>query len=136
MSAVIRTLLVCWLVLALPVQGVLAATRVGCAAHHPGSTVAGSVVHQAGMAAAHHHHAGLHAEAAHDRTASAADADEASNEGKCSVCAACCAPGVIPSAPCGVPADAAAPTRFAAVDATFQVRASDGPERPPRTPLD
>jgi hypothetical protein len=142
MSDLIRTLLVCLLALALPVQGALAATRVVCAAHHPGGVSVGAEGGTAVTPAHAHHdagmHSGTHAGAAAaapgaDSAASAAEPAQATAGGKCSACSACCAPGLMPTPASGLPAAEPAPTVFAAVEFSVEAFAADGPDRPPRT---
>ena len=123
MKSVVRLLLICLLALALPVQGVAAATMQFCAAAHKSQTLLFE-------AASHSHHAvHPHGSAQH---ASADDQDTLAKQ-TCSACAACCMAVALPPAalalPAVDPAIEAAPmltTAYVGPDAV-------GLERPPRS---
>jgi hypothetical protein len=53
----------------------------------------------------------------------------------CSACASCCAGAALPSAMPRIHEPASAPVAFAEVVVTIDAFASDGPDRPPRSPL-
>lgn len=154
MRCLFRSLLLCLMVLALPTQGVVAATMVFChghpdagvaftASHH--GTDAVSAAHPAShghapSAALHEHanHGGaaIHTESAAS-TGSTADVDAtraaASDPHKCSACAVCCAATATSSTMIAVPAPVVAPTLFSAVVAVVEPFALGGPDRPPRS---
>lgn len=137
MTALLRVLLIAWLAVALPVQGVAAATMKFCAPaqqhqhqhqhqHRPAAT---SVQVDAGQ---HHGHGA--AAAAPD----AASADHGTGHpatGKCSACAACCMAAALP--PAGMTLAAVEPvveaSRFT-LDAYIAPDAA-GLERPPKQAL-
>lgn len=135
-----RTLLICLLALALPAQGVMAATMVFCGPDHRDQASAAVAAHDAGVAhdaqhfnsqpdaAAQDSHAG---EAAADETA-AADKFAQSEMQKCSVCAACCSAAAIHDTVPKLPAVEPAAADFAALVTVVEPFASDGPDRPPR----
>ena len=136
----VRTLLIWLLALALPAQGVIAATMVFCGAGHHGSDSAVAMSHEA--AAVHQSHD--HAEHAHDVIAEAHAENKASDEGlttdkfaqssmqKCSVCAACCSAAAIHDMVAKVPMPEAVAADFADVVPAVEPFAADGPDRPPR----
>jgi hypothetical protein len=130
MSQLVRSLFVWLLVLALPVQGWAAATMASCGQHHGAASHAAADGHAGHDARAHDAHG--HAPADAD-DADLGDAEPAhASAHSCSACAACCSEGARPSPVLTVPAGAAAPTVFAALQPTVGVFAADGPERPPR----
>jgi hypothetical protein len=124
-----------WLVaLAVPVQGVAAATMVFCG---PGDTTVG---HQraAHDHAAHEHHASHDVDAASPDAANDATSDATStgfDTTSCSVCAACCTAATLPSplVSCETPkGHAVYRAALASWDATFL---TSGLDRPPRLTL-
>ena len=145
MGLLIRTLLIWLLVLAIPAQGVAAATMAFCGPKHHGGVAAAA----ADLAAtAGHAHGGLEATVAdeHPRAdASAPVADEpgvsakarigSADQHKCNVCGACCSTGALMSAVPTMLAVDAASTAFSSVVATVDPFAADGPDRPPRNIL-
>jgi hypothetical protein len=128
MSQLVRSLFVWLLVLALPVQGWAAATMASCSQHHSQSSHVAADGHGTQHAHADHGHVPADADDADHGDAEPSHAGAHS----CSACAACCSVGALPSPVLTVPADAAAPTVFAAVQPAVGVFAADGPERPPR----
>jgi hypothetical protein len=143
MAVLIRRLVICLLVLALPAQGLAAATLAFCGpAHHaagmslPGAAAAdpGQGHHDShpggGAGSAHAQHA-QHAQqvdpAGHEP---AAPADAGSQ--KCSACASCCSAGAIPSALPALPEPVFATLVFPAVASRVDPFAASGPDRPPR----
>lgn len=130
MRPLLRLLLSCLLLLALPLQGLAAGARLHCGSAH------GPEAAHAGMHAsheAHHHHDGA---AAHEHTGHDSPAGhDASSAGpdSCSACALCCHALALPVA--AWPLDATTPPR-----AVAQAPAAPPPqfltdrlERPPRT---
>jgi hypothetical protein len=116
----LRSLLVLLLVLALPVQGVLAATRALCVAH-----ASGGPLQPVPAAPDCHGHAGGFA----DADGSAEPADGAA----CGACSACCAAAAMPACNAPVADTVAARQGFADVAVTVKPSAAAGPERPPRS---
>jgi hypothetical protein len=145
MGGPIRTLLIWFLVLAVPAQGAAAATMAFCGPNHHSSTA--SV--QADPSAEHAHHASSshHPQPHHATTAQTEIRDDASadaaapttfaqaDEQKCSACASCCSFGAVPSAALAVPVPVIGPTLFSAVVPRVDAFAADGPDRPPRIVL-
>lgn len=142
MDLLIRTLLIWLLVLAIPAQGVAAATMAFCGPKHHGG-VAGVAADQA--ATNGHLHGGLEATVAHEHPNADANApvvDEpgvsaqakvgSANQHNCNVCGACCSAGALMSAVPTMPAADAASTAFSSLVATVDALAADGPDRPPR----
>lgn len=136
----LRVIMLWWMVLALPMQGMAAAAMLHCGA-------AGAPVPASSPQQAHHdgiHHAAPEADAAHaahahhaaDAEGSAPafghDAGHAAGHA-CSACAACC---VAMGLPAGMPVLATAPAATTAVTALVAPAPSfltAGPERPPRS---
>jgi hypothetical protein len=135
MAAKLRWMLICVIVLAMPVQGIAAATMRFCgpggaaqhhaaASHHHGDA-------QAAAASDHQHHAPPAADSAND----AAGGLDAMSKMKCSVCAACCmATAIAPDVPTlhtvEVDSTVVLPARISYVGPV-----ADGLERPPRPSL-
>jgi hypothetical protein len=129
-----------WLVaLALPVQGVAAATMLHCGSEsgHAGAVVVDKAIHaksdSPAMAAAatEHTHHGVHghvdaAEPAHDHASH--------DKGGCSACASCCSAAALLMSP-GMPMAATVVRAAAIALPTTLVVAflTDGPDRPPRS---
>lgn len=141
MNTWVRTLLVWCLVLALPIQGAVAATMARCGSHHsaPAGVVVAAAVETMADADAH---AGHHGHARQMPSAAAADvADPGRASGatlatadphKCSACAACCSVAVIGRMVLAVPAPDLTSTVLIAVVPTVEKFSADGPDRPPR----
>lgn len=157
MSVALRTILIWLLALALPAQGLAAATLSLCG---PGRQASAAIAaaHDSSRAGPAHHagrHAHAHAAQAHSSDAHAghgpaADAPPAgpgkvpaaasaevdkrlhADEHRCSACASCCTAAVIPSNMLSVAEPAFAPTVFLAVVPAVEKFAASGPDRPPR----
>lgn len=137
----IRTVLVWLLVLALPAQGVAAATMVLCNPNHHATAP-----DQAPHTHSHAAQQGLDDEGQPARRASAdigPDAVGAAGDlsatklvhadgQKCSACASCCSAAVIGSTVLNVPAPGVTPAVFTEVVPAVEKFSSDGPDRPPR----
>lgn len=127
-----RAMLSCLLALALPIQGVAAATMFRCvpAQEHIAHAHGGGP----GQASVPALHSGAHHQ--HDMKAGEAPAQAgptlASADTRCSVCASCCIatalPTALPAFDASAPAESFAPTSLR-VDPLFL---TGGPERPPR----
>jgi hypothetical protein len=132
MSSRFRQALMWLLLLALPVQGLAAATMLHCGAGHQrgASSLAGKAgsAHRHAASGAHHHAAAavVTAAVAHD----AAQPDL--TKSKCSACAACCIGAALPATALVFEsfAPALAPLAFVSEPAIGFV--TDGPDRPPR----
>jgi hypothetical protein len=146
MQVWLRLLIVWFIATALPVQGMAVVTMWHCGQSQERMGVAiDAAQHRhaaADAGAAHHHHgAGIPdgAEQADHATATQAKAQpgKLSDPGqhKCSSCASCCPGSALPSAMPSIPEPAAAPAVFTEEMVTVDAFASDGPDRPPRTPL-
>ena len=122
----IRTLLVWLLALALPMQGVAAATMAFCGQAHQAVAAADHSRHQ--LHADHDaHRAQLHtAEPGSDAPAAPSEAHT------CSACASCCSVGAILTALPSVPLPDFAPTVFVATVTAVDAFVADGLDRPPR----
>lgn len=138
MSFWLRAVLGWLLAAALPMQGVAAATMLHCAqggtpAAHSGGTDHAHARELPMASASHHHH--HHHDMNAVRAPAKTDAQIASTEAKCSVCAACCIATALPVAirtfDATMPAESFAPV-MARVDPVFL---TGGPERPPRPQL-
>ena len=147
MDLLIRALLIWLLVLAVPAQGVAAATMAFCGPNHHGGGAAAQM--RATAPANHGHHDGTVA-SEHEHPQASAVADEASSAStaavasakvsdaskhKCSACASCCSVGAILSSVLAVPAPVFTPTVFSVVVPSVDTFAADGPDRPPRMVL-
>ncbi|WP_245213343.1 hypothetical protein [Rhizobacter sp. AJA081-3] len=136
MKTAMRTLWICLLLLALPVQGFAAAQMTQCGPSH-GPMQHASVgghgdvesrhMHEQ-LAQEHHQHAASHA-------------DDASNDGStpaakhhCSACVSCCVGLALPSSSPVVVAPSEATLHVAARGAADPVFLTSGLERPPRSP--
>ena len=145
MQVWLRLLIVWFIAIALPVQGMAGVTMTHCGSSHARMGAA--------MEAPQHRHADHEAGAAHHHPAEVADGATQPDQGtateakvqsgtmsdlaqyKCSSCASCCAGSALPSALPRLPEPIAAPAVFVEVMVTVDAFASDGPDRPPRTHL-
>jgi len=144
MQVWLKLLIVWFIAIALPVQGMAGATMAHCGSSHGRMGVA--------MEAPQHRHAANDAGAAHHHDADVTDvatlpgndtAHAKAQPGKlsdlaqykCSSCASCCAGSAPPSATPRSPEPTAAPVVFTEEMVTVDAFASDGPDRPPRTHL-
>ena len=150
MQVWLRLLIVWFIAIALPVQGIAGATMAHCGSSHERMGAAMEAAqrhadHEAGTA--HHHDADAvdvadragHADQEDHATATPvkAQAGKLSDRAqyKCSSCASCCAGSALPSAMPRLPEAPAEPADFAEVMVTVVAFASDGPDRPPRNHL-
>ena len=136
----VRTLLIWLLALALPAQGVIAATMVFCGPNHHDGASAAAMAHDADaahqqhdVAARSHHEAadGQAENAVSDETA-APDKFSPSSMQKCSVCASCCSAAAIHDTVAKLPVFEPVAADFAALAPAVEPFAADGPDRPPR----
>ena len=133
-----RMLLIWLLALALPAQGVMAATMVFCGPNHHDRAAATS--HDAGSAhralgsEANLHHEAVDGQAEYTAPDKAAESETLSPSGmqKCSVCASCCSAAAIHGTASKLPALEPMAADFAALAPTVEPFAADGPDRPPR----
>ena len=140
MLRMVRTLLIWLLALALPAQGVMAATMIFCGPNHDGRAPAVAAAHHADAA----HQLQDSSARAHDTMADAQAEDTASDEAaapdkfaqsaqqKCSVCASCCSAAAIHDTVPKLPVLEPVAADFAALAPTVEPFAADGPDRPPR----
>lgn len=155
----LRILLIWLLVLAIPAQGVAAATMLYCGPDHHGTRSDSSRDGSHGVAAPAHHHArdaeprhqdhAMHDHAAHGgqntesadaqaevsvvTVATVAGVPDSSPEVKCSVCATCCNAAAIASSVLGTSSNQASPAPLPSVVASPVSFITDGPRRPPRS---
>lgn len=122
MSSLLRSMLMCLLVLALPVQGVVAATMQFCAAAHRSQPMSADT-------------AAEHAALGHVHTAAAVDADAQPSAQSCSACAACCAASAPPGAPFEVPRVEPLVEPAPVAASIYSGPIGAGLERPPKSPL-
>ncbi len=138
MKTALRTLWICLLLLALPVQGFAAARMTQCGPSHDRLQHTPASDHgEAEAMHAHEQHAHHHS---HHHAAS--QADEASNDATtppakhhCSACASCCVGMALPSSTPVVITPAEAVIHVAASGAAEPIFLTSGLERPPRSPL-
>jgi hypothetical protein len=138
-----RTLLTWLLLLAIPVQGMAAATMAFCGpSHHAGASreqprqgASAAHVHHGSDAPGAHHHRGAAPPAGAPTDAAAPATLTQADDQKCSACASCCSFSAVPSAALAVPAAALCATRFNAVVPRIDAFTADGPDRPPRSLL-
>jgi len=145
----LESLIVCLLALALPGQGVAAATVAHCGQAH--QRVHAAAADPDPQATVGHQHAAAHAHSSHAHDAAQANpADRGASTGldsaqpaqdsvvgphACSACASCCAGVGLSSAPLQVPQPDSAATVFVTVVPAVDAFAADGPDRPPRIVL-
>jgi len=143
MQVWLRLLIVWFITIALPVQGMAGVTMTHCGSSHQrmGAAMESSPHRHADhdAVAAHHHDAGATdvATLGHDTAQTKAQPGKLSvpAQYKCSSCASCCAGSALPSATPRMPEPTAAPAVFAEEAVAVDAFASDGPDRPPRTHL-
>jgi hypothetical protein len=140
MQVWLRLLIVWFVAIALPVQGIAGVTMAHCGQSHERTGLAVQASHH-DTGSAHHHDAGT---ADHMHQADHAAAPQASSQPgksshpgqhKCSSCASCCAGSALPSAIPRLPEPTAAPAVFVEEMVTVDAFASGGPDRPPRIHL-
>ena len=146
MPTLVRLIVTWLLAVALPIQGLAAATMLHCgSAPQPRVAMPSNAVH------AHDHHARMHSQAdvggahshhhAHDLpSAQHADAKAAGHHHSggtdgCSVCASCCGAVALPVMPLVLAPQDLAETTAEVRNVPTVVFQTDGPERPPRTTL-
>lgn len=140
MNRMIRAVWIWLLALALPAQGVMAATMVLCGPNHDDRGSASTAMHDDGHAARQQESAahsrivasGSHAEKMISHETAAADKFTQSGVQKCSVCASCCSAAAIHDTVPKLPVLAPAAARLSAQTAAVEPFAADGPDRPPR----
>lgn len=145
MQVWLRLLIVWFIAIALPVQGMAGVSMAHCGSSHErmGATMEPTQHRHADHeAAAAHHHVDDVADGAVQADPDTATQAEAQSgklsdlaQYKCSSCAACCAGSALPSASPRLPKTKAAPAVFAEELVSVDAFASDGPDRPPRTHL-
>jgi hypothetical protein len=150
MSLFVRTLVLCVLALALPMQGLAAATMQHCGSNHHARTAAAPKVHDHaahghadhqghGAMTADHHHA---APGTTDVAADTGD-DQVSNylnassvvTAKCSACASCCSALALPATIAQIAVVQQHASRFPPLALEFGPVVTDSLERPPRSSL-
>jgi hypothetical protein len=127
-----RTLLIWLLALALPAQGVMAATMAFCGPNHHARATAAQGAHDAEAAHSHHASAAGHTEEVVSDDSAAPDKFAQSSMHKCSVCAACCSAAAIHDTAPKLPVLEPAAADFAPLASEVEPFAADGPDRPPR----
>lgn len=131
MSAVVRVLLMWLLVVALPMQGVAAATMQFCGpGHHPQRVQAADDGH----VAAHADEADAHHALSADKATGAGDLSQ-HGKLKCSACAACCAGSALPPAAIALPFVKPTIERVSVVPPTYVGPDALALEKPPRYSL-
>jgi hypothetical protein len=135
MRRAIAVLIVWLLAVALPAQGLAAATMRHCSPQRSHTTTSAQAGYQhPGAAHAQHHH---DAGAAHDHgSTSDHHASVKTPLQKCSACAACCIGAALPSSAQSVPEPLAAPGARPEPVLVHAAFLTSGPDRPPRTPHD
>ncbi len=136
MFGVLRTCLIWLLALALPVQGVMAATMVFCGPNHHDRASGIALAHGADAAHqlqdSHPAAADGHAEAKVGGDTTAPDKFAQSDMHKCSVCASCCSAAAIYDTVPKLPVLEPVAATFAALASAVEPFAAGGPDRPPR----
>jgi hypothetical protein len=139
MRRVLRLAFVCLLAVALPLQGVSAATMMACGTQQHGShaTLAEHDHHVGSFAAEGHSHvtaAETDEHASHDHASGTSDAKSSSSKHsqKCSICASCCVGAAVPAQPLSF-ASVKVTDHFAPlVPRSIAAFVTEGLERPPR----
>ncbi|HSB98949.1 MAG TPA: hypothetical protein VLE45_03475 [Burkholderiaceae bacterium] len=133
---------VIWLLaLALPLQGVAAATMAHCAPMRGDATSVSGHEHAAPRSVPHHHHDAATDTAPSHAAHGVASADDTGGQDvtsslhKCSACAACCIGLGLPSTAFALPQPPVASSVPAAPSAHDVAFFTSGPERPPRPQL-
>ena len=137
MTWLLRTLLMCLLALALPLQGAVASTLRLCGPDQPLVQAASLDESATHARMGHAHHAGMADAGATTHPAVSPAGNPVGNaaDNKCSVCAACCLMAVTPSVP-RLPEPSAALFRYRPQHLLLRADfLPSGLERPPRTPL-
>jgi len=144
MLGLIRRLLICCLVLAIPAQGAAVAAMAFCGPLHHGkgaraaTPLAALPSHSHHDGDAGHGHAPAHAHApdpsAGDQGKAEPPTGSSDDPHQCTVCGACCSAGAPMGSVPALPVTVAAATAFATLVATVDPFAADGPDRPPRSP--
>jgi hypothetical protein len=131
----LRTLWICLLLLALPVQGFAAAQMTQCGPSHGRMQQAstGGHDHEQHAQAQDHRHA-HHADAAMHADDAPGDGSTPPAKHHCSACAACCIGMALPSSALVVAAPPEAVLHVATTAAADPVFLTGGLERPPRSP--
>lgn len=128
MRSLLRFLLLCLMVVALPVQGLAATGAVHCAAMHERMQTASMHLHHDGSA---HDHAA--ADAQHEAAPASADLPQGQGGSfKCSACAACCVALGLPAGAIVLPHPPAQAFQPAFGSRDPVAFLTGGPERPPR----
>jgi hypothetical protein len=134
MTRVLRTLMLWCLLLALPLQGVAAATMLPCATTHEHTTVTATTALP--DASPDHHHRRQDIAAAHDDGPASHDhssAPEHQPDSKCSNCSVCCIGAALLPPNLGVhPVFHSLTLQFASAALLFSGTSPDRLERPPR----
>jgi cytochrome c553 len=128
MGRFLRTLMICMLVLALPVQGAIAASMMFCGMQLHSRVVLADAAKVAAQAAVSE--PDCHGHASPDTQ----DSQDAKSPAQtCSVCATChtlgALPGTVPTLPVAEPTS----TVFSDIVAIIHPFATEGPDRPPRS---
>ena len=145
MQVWLRLLIVWFIAIALPVQGMAGVSMAHCGSSHErmgDAAQAAPYQHADHDAGAAHHHEGDAADEL-DSAARATAGQTQMKSGKlsdlaqykCSSCASCCAGSALPSTMLRLPQVTAAPAVFTEEMVTVDAFASDGPDRPPRSHL-
>ena len=132
-ETVMRRLAVWLLALAIPLQGLAAATMLHCTPLRADAIAHAGHAHHGSSAAGHHAHEGAAADA---QAASAAPHDHGSgvtpSVHKCSACAACNVGVGLPSTLAALPEPPAEPAAHPAPASVRTAFLTPGPDRPPR----
>jgi hypothetical protein len=143
MQAWLRLLIVWFVAIALPAQGIAGVAMAHCgAALGPGASQEAPAHSHAdpGTTADPHHGKSVQQRGHHLHPDAPAGSDlhpdpwSDLSQHKCSSCAACCAATALISTLPGLPEPSAAAPDFVVAMVAVGVFASDGPDRPPRTP--
>ena len=132
----VRFTLIWLFAVALPLQGLAAATMLGCGGHQERHSTPGAADHAHGVAAEHVHSkmadATSHDHAAVDPSQPGKAGVQKGVQQKCGACASCCTSAVVPTPTLSF--DPVMLTDFFAppVARTFAALATEGLERPPR----
>jgi hypothetical protein len=140
--SIVRTLVLCLLALALPLQGLAAATMLHCGPSHHARMASAPAAHDH---AAHGHGAAGGARS-HDLATDGSAAVDAANQqtpdylgdpslakAKCSACASCCSAVALPASVAEISAVQQHASRFPALSAQVEPVVTDSPDRPPRS---
>jgi hypothetical protein len=136
--SIVRTLVLCLLALALPLQGLAAATMLHCGPSHHARMASAPAAHDhaahghGAVAGAHGHDGSAAVDVANPQTPNYLG-DSSLAKAKCSACASCCSAIALPASIAEISVVQQHASRFPPLSAQVEPVVTDSPERPPRS---